>query len=188
MSLSPFKQEMLETLFLNDKPMKPADVAKETGREFEAAKMQLLGLARMKYVNFPEKGLCVITQKGKEALGIPETSKEKATAILAYEPHDKAFAFYLDLGKPQDDLHAHNIRDFANKIEKADVMSIQFHTERGDFEAWFNGLGDQELAKKVALLKQRGATGEDLRKQLREIVKERYMALAKLTGQPVYDE
>ena len=82
MSLSPFKQEMLETLFLNDKPMKPADVAKETGREFEAAKMQLLGLARMKYVNFPEKGLCVITQKGKEALGIPQTSKEKATAIL----------------------------------------------------------------------------------------------------------
>jgi len=112
---------------------------------------------------------------------------EKATAILAYAPYDKAFHFYADVGKPLN-LHAHSIRDFSSNIEKASLESIQFHMNRGDFEAWFNGLGDQELAKKVALLKQKNVVGEDLRKQLHEIVEQRYVALAKLAGQPIYIE
>ena len=37
----------------------------------------------------PEKGLYIITAQGKKALGIPEVTKEKATPILAYAPHDK---------------------------------------------------------------------------------------------------
>ncbi len=187
MSLSPIKQEILEIMLLHEKPMKAMEIAKETKKEFPPVMMHLLGLVRMGYVSSPEKGQYVITEKGKEALGIPETSKEKATAILAYAPHDKAFHFYGDVGKPLN-LHAHNLRDFANKLERADIASIEFHTKRGDFEAWFNGLGDVELAKRVALLKQRNVVGEDLRRQLREIVEQRYIALAKLAGQPVYTE
>ena len=163
------------------------EIVKEAKKEFPPVMMHLLGLVRLGYVSSPEKGLYIISEKGKQALGIPETNKEKATAILTYAPHDQAFHFYADVGKPLN-LHAHNLRDFANKLEKADLASIEFHTKRGDFEAWFNGLGDVELAKKVALLKQRNATGEDLRRQLREIVQQRYVALAKLAGQPVYTE
>jgi len=187
MSLSPVKQEILENLLLDDKPVRAREVAKETGKEFPPVMMHILGLMRMGYVCSPEKGQYAITQKGKEALGLPEISKEKATAILAYLPYDKAFHFYAGVGKPLN-LHAHNISDFANNIEKASLESIQFHMNRGDFEAWFNGLGDQELAKKVALLKQKNLVGEDLRKQLHEIVEQRYVALAKLAGQPVYTE
>ena len=187
MSLSPIKQEILENLLLNDKPMKAIELAKEAGKEFPPVMMHILGLKRMGYVTSPEKGQYVITQKGKEALGLPEINMEKATAILSYAPYDKAFHFYADVGKPLN-LHAHDIRDFANNIEKASVESIQFHMNRGDFEAWFNGLGDQELAKKVALLKQKNVVGEDLRKQLHEIVEQRYVALAKLAGQPVLTE
>jgi hypothetical protein len=55
--------------------------------------------------------------------------------------------------------------------------------QRCDFEVWFKGLGDEELAKKTALLKKRNIVGEELRKQLREIVEQRYLELAKLTGQ-----
>ena len=187
MSLSPVKQEILETMLLYERPMKAIEIAKETKKEFPPVMMHLLGLVRMGYVSSPEKGQYVITEKGKEALGLPEINKEKATAILAYSPHDKAFNFYADIGKPLN-LHAHNLRDFANKVEKADIASIEFHTKRGDFEAWFNGLGDVELAKKVALLKQRNVAGEDLRRQLHEIVKQRYIALAKLADQPVYTE
>jgi hypothetical protein len=187
MSLSPIKQEILENLLLNDKPMRAMEVAKEASKEFPPVMMHILGLKRMGYVSSPEKGQYVITQKGKEALGLPEIKKEKATAILAYAPYDKAFHFYVDIGKPLN-LHAHDIRDFANNIGKADLESIQFHMNRGDFEAWFNGLGDQELAKKVALLKQKNLVGEDLRKQLHEVVEQRYTALAKLAGQPVYTE
>jgi len=187
MSLSTIKQEILETMLLHERPMKAVEIANETKEKFPPVMMHLLGLARMGYVSIPEKGLYIIAEKGKEALGLPEINKEKATAILAYSPHDAAFHFYAGIGKPLN-LHAHNLRDFANKVEKADLASIEFHIERGDFEAWFNGLGDVELAKKVALLKQRKVVGEDLRVQLHEIVKQRYIALAKLAGQPVYTE
>jgi Family of unknown function (DUF5752) len=187
MSLSPIKQEILETLLLQEKPLKAMDIAKGTGKEFPPVMMHILGLIRMGYVSQPEKGLYIITEKGKGALGIPEINKEKATAILSYSPHDKAFHFYAELGKPLN-LHAHNLRDFAKKLEKTDVASVEFHAKRGDFEAWFTGIGDAELTKKIALLKQRNVVGEDLRKQLCEIVMHRYIALAKLSGQPVITE
>jgi hypothetical protein len=187
MSLSPIKKEILETMLLNEKPMKAMEIASESKKEFPPTMMHLLGLTKMGYVGSPEKGQYMITAKGKTALGVPEISKEKATAILAYSPHDKAFNFYSDVGKPLN-LHAHNLRDFANKIQKADVQSVEFHIKRGDFEAWFTGLGDIELANKVALLKQKNKTGEDLRKHLREIVMQRYIALSNLAGQPVITE
>jgi hypothetical protein len=184
MSLSPVKQEMLETMLLCEKPMKAMEIAQEINKELQPIRGHLLGLIRVGYVSVPEKGQYVITQKGKQALGIPETTKEKAEAILAYAPHDKAFSFYVAVDKPLS-LHAHTLRDFANKLEKADVASLEFHTQRGDFEAWFKGLGDEELAKKTALLRQKKVVGEDLRKQLRQIVEQRYLTLAMLAGQPV---
>jgi len=187
MSLSPIKLEILGIMLLNEKPMKIAEVAKEAQKEPKMVRMHILGLIRMQYVVAPEKGQYKITEKGRQALGVPETNKEKAEAILAYEPHDKAFHFYCDVGKPLS-LHAHNLRDFANKLEKADLVSIEFHTKRGDFEVWFKGLGDEELAKKIALLNQRNITGEELRRILHEIVMQRYIALAALAGQPVYAE
>ncbi len=187
MSLSLVKKEILETMLLNEKPLRAMEIAKETKKEFPQVMMHLLGLVRMGFVNTPQKGIYQITQKGKEAFGIPETNKEKAAAIIAYAPHDKAFEFYSDIGHPLH-LHAHGLRDFAVKIEKASINSIEFHTNRGDFEAWFNGLGDVELAKKTAVLKKRNLAGEDLRKQLHELVQQRYLALAKLAGQPVYNE
>ncbi|HMK94445.1 MAG TPA: DUF5752 family protein [Candidatus Limnocylindrales bacterium] len=184
MSLSPIKQEILENLLLNDKPMRAVEVAKEIGEAFPPVMMHILALVRMGYLNSPEKGQYVITQKGKEALGLPEIDKRKATAILAYLPYDNAFHFYDDIGKPLD-LHAHDIREFADSIEKADVQSVQFHMNRGDFEAWFKSLGDYELAMRVALLKKKNLDGEDLRNQLHQIVDQRYVELAKLAGQPV---
>ena len=187
MSLSPIKQEILETMLLNDKPMKALDIAKEAKKEYQPVNMHLLGLIKMGYVSLPEKGLFAITEKGKRFLGLPETTKEKAAAILAYAPHDKAFNFYVTVGKPLN-LHAHNLRDFANKLDRADVVSVEFHTQRGDFEAWFKGIGDEELAKRIALLKKRVLVGEDLRMQLRGVVEQRYLELAKLTGQPTPTE
>ena len=74
----------------------------------------------MGYVSSPEKGLYIITEKGKEALRHTRNQQGKSQAILAYAPHDKAFHFYVDIGKPLN-LHAHNLRDFANKVEKADL-------------------------------------------------------------------
>ncbi len=184
MSLSPIKQQILEVMLLSEKPLKATEIAKEIKKEFQPVMGHLLGLIRAGYLSAPEKGQYAITQKGKQALGIPETTKEKAQAILAYAPHDKAFNFYLALDTPLN-LHAHTLRDFANKLSKADFASLEFHTQRGDFEAWFKGIGDEELAKKTALLGQKKVTGEDLRKKLHKIVEERYLTLLQIAGQPV---
>lgn len=187
MSLSPIKQEILETMLLNEKPVRAMEIAKETKKEFPQIMMHLLGLVRMGDVTSPEKSLYVISAKGKQALGLPQTNKEKAIAILAYAPHEKAFEFYSDIDQPLH-LHAHSLRDFANKIEKANIASIEFHTKRDDFSAWFKGLGDEELAKKTELLKKKNLGGEELSKQLHEIVEQRYIELAELSGQLVPTE
>lgn len=187
MSLSPVKIEILETLLLSGKPMKAVAVAQGMGKEFPPVMMHLLGLTKLGYVSSPEKSQYVITQKGKEALGIPDVTKEKAAAALAYSPHDKAFSFYCEVGKPLN-VHAHNIRDFANKVLNVPLESIQFHMNRSDFEAWFNGLGDVELAKEVDLLKKKNMAGEDLRMRLHDITQQRYTELAALAGQPIYSE
>lgn len=187
MSLSPIKQEILETMLLNEKPLKAMEIAKETKKEYQPVNMHLLGLIKMGYVSLPEKGLYAITEKGKRAIGISETTKEKAAAIIAYAPHDKAFNFYVTVGKPLS-IHAHSLRDFANKLDRADIISVEFHMQRGDFENWFRCLGDEELAKKTALLKKKNVVGEDLRKQLYENAEKRYLELAKLSGQPITTE
>jgi hypothetical protein len=182
MSLSPIKQEILESMLLCEKPLKATEIAKDAKKEFQPVMMHLLGLQRMGYITAPEKSLYIITPAGKKALGIQEVTKEKAAAILAYAPHDKAFNFYATVGNPLN-IHAHNLRDFTTKIDRVDPVSLEFHFKRGDFENWFKGLGDEELAKKMAILKRRNLTGEELLKKLHEIVDQRYHELAKLSGQ-----
>jgi hypothetical protein len=179
MSLSPVKREILEATLLYDKPARAVQIAKESGGKFPSVMMHLIWLTRMGYVNSPEKGLYAITDKGKKALGIPETSKENARAILADTPLDKEFHFYADIGKPLS-LYAHGLQDFRDKILEVGVDSVEFHVNRGDFEAWFAGLGDVELARKTGLLKEKKMTGEELRRRLHEIVEDRCIVLAKL--------
>ncbi len=169
-------------MLLSDKPQKAMEIAKDAHKEFQPVMMHLLGLTRMGYVASPEKGLYIISAQGKKALGVPEVTKEKAVAILAYAPHDKAFNFYRTVGNPIN-IHAHNLRDFTVKIDRVDPVSFEFHLNRGDFEAWFRGLGDEELAKKTGILKHRGLSGEDLRNQFHDIVERRFRELAKLSGQ-----
>ena len=169
-------------MFLCEKPLKAAEIAKNAKKEFQPVMMHLLGLQRMGYIKTPEKGLYVITVAGKKVLGVSEVTKDQAVAILAYAPHDQAFNFYATVGNPLN-LHAHNLRDFTTKLDRVDQVSLEFHFKRGDFENWFRGLGDEELAKKMAILKTRNPTGEELRNKIYDIVDNRYHELAELSGQ-----
>jgi hypothetical protein len=177
MSLSPTKYKILETMLLLDKPARATHIAKETGKEFPSVMMHIIGLTRMGYTKSPEKGLYTITEKGKKTLGIPEINRENAKTILADMPNEKSFHFYANVGKPLS-LDAYSLQDFRDKILKVDVGSIEFHMSRGDFEAWFTCLGDVELAKKTALLKEKKMAGEELRTRLHDIVANRSMVLA----------
>ena len=182
MSISPVKRLILETMWVLDKPTKATEIAKDTGVSFPSVMMHIIGLTRLGYAEIPEKGLYAISDKGKKTLGLPEIDKSKATEILAYLPVEKSFHFYADYGKALN-VHAASLQDFAEKINTIDLSSVEFHTQRGDFEAWFNGLGDVELARKTLLIREQKMVGEELRKKLHAIVKSRVEDLAKIRKQ-----
>jgi predicted transcriptional regulator len=179
MSLPQNKREILETMLITDKPAKATEIAKETCRDFKPVMMHILGLIRMGYVNTPEKGLYTITERGKQALGLIQPTKETAKALLGQFPGNKAFHFYTEIGKPVG-INANSLQDFASKLQKAGPASMEFHSHRGDFESWFTGVGDLELAKKASLLKERKLLGSDLSSKLQQLVENRLRALAVL--------
>ena len=187
MDLPTVKLEILEVLLLHEKPVKATTVAKELGKEGKEARAvqtRLFGLVRAGLAESPEKGQYVISQKGKETLGLPEVTKEKAFEILTKTPGDKAFHFYVGIGKPLH-VYAYDLSDFCNKLNAVDLNTVSFHMERGDFEAWFKMLGDNELAKKTALLKSRKLSGEELRDTLHALLGNRCIILSEIAGQSV---
>jgi len=179
MSISPIKRLIIETMWMLEKTAKANEIAKKTGLGFRQVMMHLMGLTRMGYLESPEKGYYALTEKGRKVLGFPEIDNEKAAEILAYLPIEKSFHFYADIGKSLN-VHAASLQDFCDKILKIDTASIEFHTNRGDFEAWFMELGDVELARKTMLIKEHGVLGEELRQKLYEVVKNRCEELAKI--------
>jgi hypothetical protein len=180
MSLSSARCKILEALLLNETPANAQGIAKEIGTAFKSTNMHLIGLAKAGYATSPTKGQYVITAKGKEALGIPPTTKECAQQLLTQMSQDKAFHFYADMHKPLNQS-ATSLGEFAEKLETVDSASLEFHVCRGDFEKWFTSLGDLELAKKMTLLQCKGLIGEVLRAKLKEIVDCRCKALVNLT-------
>jgi DNA-binding transcriptional ArsR family regulator len=181
MSISPVKRLILETMWMLDRPAKATEIARDAGLNFPSVMMHIIGLTRMGYAETPEKGTYAITHNGKKALGLPEINKEKATQILEYLPVEKSFHFYADIGKPLN-IHAASLGDFCEKLSKVDAPSIEFHVNRGDFEAWFNELGDTELARKTLLIREQKILGENLRRKLYDTVKKRYEILSNIRG------
>lgn len=181
MSISPVKRLILETMWMMDKSAKATEIAKEAGLSFPPVMMHIIGLTKLGFAETPEKGTYAITEGGKKALGLPEVGKEKAAEILGYLPAQRSFHFYADIGKPLN-VYAASLGDFCDKILKVDPSSVDFHVNRGDFEAWFAGLGDAELARKILLIREQKIAGEDLRKKLYQVVKSRCDGLAKIRG------
>jgi hypothetical protein len=179
MSISPVKRLILETMWMFGKPARATEIAKRAGLAFPSVMMHVIGLTRMGYASIPEKGLYVITANGKEVLGLPEVTNQKAGEILGYQPMEKSFHFYADVGKPLN-IYATSLGDFCDKIVKVDPSSVEFHIARGDFEAWFNGLGDAELARKILLVREEKIVGEDLQRRFLEIVRNRCEELTAL--------
>lgn len=179
MSLSPVKRLVLETMWMLNKPATAAEITKQVGLNFSSVMMHIIGLTRLDYAGLHEKGHYVITEKGKKALGFPEVNKEKASEILAYLPVEKSFHFYADIDKSLN-IHAASLGDFRDKILNIEPSSIEFHINRGDFEAWFTGLGDFELTRKTYIIKEQKGSAEEIRRKLYEAVKDRYEALARI--------
>ncbi len=159
--------------------MKIDEIAEKIGIPTSSGMGYLLGLIKAKYVSVPQKYYYSITNLGRQALGLPKIDKKTALTILSSLPLEKAFHFHLEVGQYLD-VYAESLSDFVDKIQRIDSKSIGFHLNRGDFEHWIRDLGDPELSKKVSLVRGANLSGENLRKEVYEIVKSRFEELAKL--------
>jgi len=163
---------MLETVFFNNSPIEATRIANECNKELHVTVRYLEDFVRRGYAISPQKDYYVLTGAGKKILGVSPITKEEAKRIIAYAPHDKAFNFrasHDELGH----MHAHSMQDFTNKLSRVDLKTIEFHMNNGDFAAWFNCLGDQELTKKITIIKEKNIVGEQLRLTLQNIIEQR---------------
>jgi len=181
MSMVEAKMKILEALWEAGTPMKSKDVAQKVGLGVAAATMHLLGLKKSGHVYAPQHGLYAVTERGKEAIGLPKTDRTHATKILSHLPTDKAFHFYTGVHQYAHVI-AHSLAEFADKLQKIDVKSVEFHIPRKDFEHWVYSLGDVELAKRLGLIRDMRLHGEDLRTRVYEAVKHRFEELKHIHG------
>jgi DNA-binding transcriptional ArsR family regulator len=173
MQLNVPKRKILELLWREAKPLTPKEISRRVrGVGFPATMMHLLGLKKMGYVESPERGLYKITELGEKALGFKQLTKESIKALLTPTTAEKSFHFYAGTSNYLK-TYATDLKDFCQKILEVDIRSVEFHTLRRDFENWFRGLGDLELAKKMEFVREKGIADEELRKEIYETVRKR---------------
>jgi predicted transcriptional regulator len=104
-----------------------------------------------------------ITEKGKMAL-------KAATPV----PGNMRFNFYLAIGQPAG-VSAGSVLEFHDLVLKVDLVSLEFHLGRGDFENWFRtAVVDAGFADELAKIKKTDLKGEDLRKAIAKAAEARY--------------
>jgi len=181
LSLGEEKTRILQLLWEEGQPMIMKDVARKLGLKVAATNMHLLGLKKAGHVHSPKHGHYAITELGKETIGFPKTDKALAGRILSPASPDKAFHFYTSVHQ-YTHVIAHSLAEFVNKLHEIDAKSVEFHVPRKDFEHWVQSLGDLELAKRLSVIRNKHAHGEDLRARVYETVKHRLEELKRIHG------
>jgi predicted transcriptional regulator len=104
-----------------------------------------------------------MTEKGRVAL--------KAFAPV---PKDMEFHFYMEIAQPTG-LLAKTIKDFYELVQQVDVIALEFHLYRGDFENWIRtACDDAAFADELANMKKAQLKGEDLRNEITKAAEARY--------------
>jgi hypothetical protein len=179
MSASKIRGKILWALWAAGKPITLQWISEKAELTSSSTREYLPGLIKAKYVSLPEEQYYAITDRGKQALGLPKVDKKLALNILSPVLLDKAFHFYCGLNQ-HSGVYANSLKDFLDKIQYVDLNCIEFHVPRKDFELWTQSLGDLELSKKIELLRMKYLSGEKLRKELYETVNSRYKELKKI--------
>jgi predicted transcriptional regulator len=172
MHLTPMKKTILEAMAKESQPRKPKEIAKKIGLNFSSCMMHILGLKKMGYVSSPKKGYYQITDLGGRVMK-SKISKEEAASLLKPVAPEKAFYFHIGVNQYLG-LQANSLVDFCEKLKEVDIKSIGFHVSRKDFERWLETIGDRELAERIGAIRERKASGEELRKLVITAAKTRY--------------
>ena len=103
-------------------------------------------------------------------------SKPNPQKMLQSVSFEKGFHFTNEKGL-YTGFTAQNLMEFFTKLEIVDVNSILFHYPRGDFQKWIQDtLGEKVLAETLFFASP-DLSGEDLRRQLLNIIKNRISEL-----------
>src|SRR5690242_15240826 len=70
------------------------------------------------------------------SVAVASPNRSQAAWILRPVPPDEGFRFYRAENVPAGVSAAHDLRDFLEKLRTVEVVSIEFHFYRGDFERW----------------------------------------------------
>lgn len=178
------RREIMKMMWEVGKPVRSWEIAEKMGISVPSSTMHLLRLIKAGYVSTPQKGHYLLTVHGKEILGLPKVDRELVSRILSSVSSEKAFHFYKGRGEYLQ-VFANSLNDFREKIRAIDVKSVEFHVPRRDFELWFQGLGDFELAEKMGEIRKMSLSGEHLRQKVYETVRSRYEELKRLFQQNV---
>jgi len=100
----------------------------------------------------------------------PKTLERK---LLKGWSEEKAFSFFLDVGKPLN-LKASGYLEFHNVAKRVSEDSIAFHLYNGDFEKWFSDVfGDELLSRQIHELRTKKIGGIRLKKAIVTLVAKR---------------
>ena len=107
----------------------------------------------------------------------PRVSSERASTILREVPQKEAFHFYSAIDKPLN-VSARSLKEFLERIATVEPASLDFHSNRRDFESWVTMLGDDELSRKFAGVRASRLRDEALRTKLYNTTKNRLVQLS----------
>jgi len=100
-----------------------------------------------------------------------------ARRILRTFPIERGFTFFYEFARPTQ-VTVHSLEEFASALKTVDVESVEYHTERGDFERWIRHVvGDNNLADKLKDIPNQKPKGETLRKKTVNAVEQRIKEL-----------
>jgi hypothetical protein len=101
-----------------------------------------------------------------------------ASKVFRNVPREKAFYFFTSVGN-YTGMSAVSLKEFMDRVSDADIKSLEFHLQRGDFQKWVEEiLQDNDLAWEIKRLQRFNLTGDALRNQLSLVVSRRYKRLA----------
>jgi hypothetical protein len=107
-----------------------------------------------------------------------QISKVDVSKVLRTVPFENGFHFRTDQGV-YTNVTATSLMDFADKLETIDIVSVEFHYPKGDFQFWITKtLGDEELGNRMCFIS-RNMHLEQLRLEVLRIVNERISELKK---------
>ncbi len=100
-----------------------------------------------------------------------------ARRILRSLPVERGFTFFYEFARPTQTT-VHSLEEFHSALKEIDIESIEFHSERGDFERWIRHVvGDNNLADKLKDMTNQKPKAETLRRKTANAVDQRIKEL-----------